>query len=184
MLLESNWTVKIVFDWSSQYQQSLLYSTKHDHSVVPIYFKEKQQPPRSQTELHERFVLFVLLTIFCHFKKERVPVKDIKDLTCLPKQHALTLYKLSLLAHKCLVEEKIVLQYPDINNICPNFDKIPGAMNRFGLLQAVQSFSFNQLKQNISLNFLHYSVQEFLAAFCVTNLNAFNKVWYCEKHFG
>ena len=141
-------------------------------TILLCLFKEKQQPPESQTELHEKFVL---LTVFRHLKREGVPVEDINGLKHLPKQYASVIYKLSLLAHKCLVDNKIVFQYSDIHNICPNFDKIPGALNGFGLLQAVQSFSFSQIKQETSLNFLHYSVQEFLAAFHVANLNAFQQ---------
>ena len=139
-------------------------------TILLCLFKEKQQPPKSQTELYEKFIL---LTIFRHLKKEGIPVEDIKDLKCLPRKYTSIMCKLSLLAHKCLVEDKIVFQYSDIRNICPNFDKIPGALNGFGLLQAVQSFSFNEVKEEASLNFLHYSVQEFLAANYITSLNAF-----------
>ena len=76
-----------------------------------------------------------------------------------------------------------MFQHSDIDNIYRNIDKVPGALNGFGLLQAVQSYSFSQAKQETSFNFFHYSIQEFLAAFHIANLNVFQQTAILKETF-
>ena len=52
--------------------------------------------------------------------------------------------------------------------VCPQIDEIPGAINCFGLLQAVQYPGI--MKMTTMLSFIHFSLQEFLAAYHVSCL--------------
>ena len=80
-------------------------------------------------------------------------------------------------------ENKIIFSYDDLKNACPITDTIPGALNGFGLLQAVQYFSYLNNTHETSLNFLHYSIQEFLAAFYISSLNSSNQVTLLKSTF-
>ena len=51
---------------------------------------------------------------------------------------------------------------------CPDITATPGAINGFGLLQAVQHFGVTA--KTMTFNFSHFSIQEFLAAYHVTQL--------------
>ena len=53
--------------------------------------------------------------------------------------------------------------------MCPEVDNIPGALNGFGLLQAVQHYPVKGAGVAVSFNFLHLTMQEFLAAWYVSH---------------
>ena len=55
-----------------------------------------------------------------------------------------------------------------MKSVCPNIEDIPGAINGFGLLQVVQHFS--ETRKIKTLNFIHFSIQEYLAACCLKTL--------------
>ena len=67
----------------------------------------------------------------------------------------------------------------EITAACPQVDEIPGALNGFGLLQAVQ----DGLTNNITLRFVHYSMQEFLAVFHITCLSHYEEFCLLEGKF-
>ena len=55
--------------------------------------------------------------------------------------------------------------------MCPDINDTPGAINGFGLLQTVQHYPQEGAGETASFNFLHYTMQEFLAAFHVSTLS-------------
>ena len=69
---------------------------------------------------------------------------------------------------EALNKQKLIFTIDEIRKACPDISVIPGAINGFGLLQAVQSFSVAEATLNF--NFIHYSVQEFLAAHYIAYL--------------
>ena len=140
-------------------------------AILLCLFKEDYQLPENQTDLHRNFTFF---TIFHHLKKAKMISESwvTYDIKSLPKPNRKVIWHLSKLAYMSLEENKIIFSYNDLKNACPNVDEIPGALNGFGLLQAVQHFSFSNNKHETSLNFLHYSIQEFLAAFYISSLNS------------
>lgn len=69
----------------------------------------------------------------------------------------------------------------EIKAACPDIDVIPGAINGFGLLQAMQHTSLTHAA--LSLNFVHFSVQEYLAAYQVTCLSPQKEGEILEKYF-
>jgi len=151
-------------------------------AILLCLFKEDYQLPENQTELHRNFTFF---TIFHNLKKAKM-IMDRKvtyDVKSLPKHYRKVIWHLSKLAYVSLEENKIIFSYDDLKNACPCIDEIPGALNGFGLLQAVQHFSFSNNKHETSLNFLHYSIQEFLAAFYISSLNSGNQVALLKNSF-
>jgi len=63
----------------------------------------------------------------------------------------------------------LVFTSQDIAAACPDMASIPGAINGFGLLQAVQHFGLSG--KTVTFNFLHQTIQEYLAAhYIITDL--------------
>ena len=64
---------------------------------------------------------------------------------------------------------------------CPDIAAVPGAINGFGLLQAVQYFDIKGEK--MTFNFLHFTIQEFLAAHHVASLSPSKELKILKKKF-
>jgi len=80
----------------------------------------------------------------------------------------------------------LIFTIDEIKAACPDITAIPGAINGFGLLQAVEHLS---ITGTTIFNFLHLSIQEYLAVYHITNLPADEelriikeKVWN-DSHF-
>ena len=68
----------------------------------------------------------------------------------------------------------------EIKAACPDITAIPGAINGFGLLQAVEH---SGLIETTTINFLHVSIQEYLAAYHIANLPADEELKIIEEKF-
>ena len=77
----------------------------------------------------------------------------------------LNLDKLSL---QGINRNKLIFSMSDIKEVFPDMDENSYLIHGFGLLQAVQHFGMTQTE--LSFNFIHASVQEFLAAFQISTL--------------
>jgi len=143
------------------------------HLAVLLYlFKVQSILPETLTEMNESFILH---TIYRSLKKHGVirfgsVNTAVHNLEKLPNEIYNIIYKLSELAYGGMQNNKLVFSYDDITNYCPEIDDIPGSINGFGLLQVVQHFSQKGPGETASFNFLHYTMQEFLAAFYLTKL--------------
>ena len=137
------------------------------HLAILLYlFKFQNKLPETLTEMNE---LFILHTIYRSLTKNQLTADDtvtaidaIKD---LPNNILDIVNRLSKLAFKGLQSNQLVFSYIEIKAIWPEIETdIPGAYNGFGLLQAVQHFSKKGAGTTASFNFLHFTMQEFLAA--------------------
>ena len=121
--------------------------------------------PNGSTELYNYFICY---TIRHHLRKEGIVLHDnFKDLHSLEHPYKEVIQQLSCLSYKALDNNQLTFTFDEIKKECPQIDQIPGALNCFGLLQAVQHFG---IQTTITLNFVHFSVQEFLAAYHITCL--------------
>ena len=91
----------------------------------------------------------------------------------------LQLAKLSL----ALDSNKLIFSLDEINTCtaCPDIITMPGAINGFSLLQAVQCFDLTGTTMTFS--FVHYSIQEYLAAYHITNLSYHEELKLIEEKF-
>jgi len=69
----------------------------------------------------------------------------------------------------------------EIKAACPDITTIPGAIKGFGLLQAVEHFSLTG--KTVTFNFLHFSIQEYLAAHYIANLPADEELRIIKEKF-
>jgi len=58
---------------------------------------------------------------------------------------------------------------------------IPGAINDFGLLQAVQHFGLT--KKTLTFHYIHLSIQEYLAACCIIKLSSHKELEILQEKF-
>ena len=123
--------------------------------------------PNNSTQLYN---YFICLTIRRHLAKYGYHVDNtITDLSNLPDPCSKIIQQLSRFSLEALNNNKLVFIFDEIKAACPDIETIPGAINDFGLLQAVQHFDINGEK--MTFNFLHFTIQEFLAAHHVASLS-------------
>ena len=142
--------------------------------------------PSNSTELYNSFIFH---TIKCHIKRvnPEAEIEYVKDdfIDKLPKQYKKILLKLSAFCLQMMDDEKqlkVVFTLKELKDACPNIDEVPGGINCFGLLQAIEHYSC-QSTVVTSLNFIHLSVQEFLAAYQITKLSDKKELKYIQSNF-
>ena len=147
--------------------------------VLLFLYKQGISLPKNSTELYNHFIC---LTICRHLAKCGHPLDNtITDLTNLPDPYKEIIQQLSKLSLEALNSNKLVFIFDEIKVTCPNIETIPGAINGFGLLQAVQHFGLTG--KTITFNFLHFTIQEFLAAYHVANLSPNNELIILKEYF-
>ena len=138
------------------------------HLAILLYLFKQGNLPETLTEMNESFILH---TIYRHLERYGLTPSDAVDkLENVPKPILDIVYNLSELAFNGLQENKLVFTFDEIKQKCSSINETVGAINGFGLLQAVEHFSFKGAGTTTSFNFLHYTMQEYLAALHVSNL--------------
>ena len=119
---------------------------------------------------------FILHTIYRSLTKDHQltktgPETRVDSIKGLPDNVLDIVNSLSKLAFMGLKNNKLVFSYSEIKSNCPEIENdIPGAFNGFGLLQVVQHLPKEGAGITSSFNFLHFTMQEYLAAFHVSNV--------------
>ena len=138
--------------------------------------KEERPLPTNSTGLYN---LFICLTICRHLAKSGITLdEDIKDLNGFPQPYQKIINQLSKFAFKALGNNQLVFTLAEIKKESPDIDK---AINGFGLLQVVEYAG--RMSKCLSFNFIHLSIQEFLAAYHVTTLPPSKELSILQKNF-
>ena len=154
--------------------------------VVLVYLYKQGIPlPQNSVQLYN---YFICLTICRHLKKHAHHLQDnITDLTKLPNLADLPepynkiIQQLSKLSLEALNDDKLIFTLDEIKAACPDITAIPGAIKGFGLLQAAQHFGLTGT--TTTFNFLHFSIQEYLAAHHIANLPADEELRIIKQKF-
>ena len=135
--------------------------------VVLVYLYKQGIPlPTNSAELYN---YFICLTVCRHLTKYGHHLQsNTTTLTNLPEPYSRIILQLSRLSLDALNNDKLIFTLDEIKAACPDISYIPGAINGFGLLQAVEHFGLTGTMT--TLNFLHFSIQEYLAAHHIANL--------------
>ena len=132
--------------------------------VILLYLYKLGIPlPKNSVELYHHFICSTINRHLSKFGKH-----NITDLTDLPDPYNTIIQHLSKLSLEALNNNQLVFTLEEITAACPDIAAIPGAINGFGLLQAVQHFGL--YAKTMTLNFIHFTVQEFLAAHYISHL--------------
>ena len=147
--------------------------------VVLLYlYKLGIALPKNSTELYRHFICS---TICRHLSKFAKPLTNITDLTDLPEPYSRIIQQLSKLSLEALNNNKLIFTLYELTAACPDIATIPDAINGFGLLQAVQHFGL--YAKTMTLNFIHFTIQEFLAAHHVAHLPPNEELKVIEANF-
>jgi len=136
--------------------------------VLLFLFKQGFPLPKNSTELYK---LFICLTISRHLSKySNSSLQPITDLDNLPEPCGTIVQQLSQLSLEALNNNQLIFTLELIKSVCPQVESLPEASNGYGLLQIVQHADiFTNTK---TFNFIHFSVQEYLAAHYFAKLSA------------
>ena len=152
-------------------------------TVLLWLFKQGVNLPKSSTELYN---LFICHTIRHHLVKHKVSIDSFSDLNTIPQPYKRIIQQLSVLCLKALETNDLVFSLQDIKLACPEIDTFPGAINAFGLLQAVEHYSQDPKFMGAptkTLNFIHFSIQEYLAAYQITCLPPKIELQFIKMNF-
>ena len=142
------------------------------HLAILLYlFNARSKLPETLTEMNQSFIIHTIWRSLT--KDELIPtgVNKVDSLEDLPKPISNILNKLSKLALIGLQKNQLVFTVDQIKAICPEIEfNIPGALNGFGLLQVVQHFPKKGAGTTGSFYFLHFTMQEYLAALHVSTI--------------
>ena len=145
--------------------------------VILLYLYKLGIPlPTNATELYRHFICSTISRHLSKFGKH-----NITDLTNLPDPYNIIIKQLSKLSLEALNSNKLVFTLEEITAACPDIAAIPGAINGFGLLQAVQHFGL--YAKTMTLNFIHFTIQEFLAAHYISHLPPNEELKVIEANF-
>ena len=150
-------------------------------NIVVLLFLYKQgiSLPNNSTALYNHFIC---LTICRHLAKCGHPLDNtITNLNDLPDPCHKIIQQLSRFSLEALNNNKLVFTWFEIKVACPDIKAVPGAINGFGLLQAIQHFGLTGT--TMTFNFLHFTIQEFLAAHHVANLPPSKELKILHKYF-
>ena len=142
-------------------------------TILICLFKEVSNPilPKNQTDMNDQFVC---ITISRFLRKNNIKA-DIKSLENLPAPYKQQFKNLSRLAFDLLGKDKVVFNDNDVKQYSNWSD--------LGLLKVVKYSSFLKCTPVASYNFLHFSLQEFLAAYYVTSLALRSQVHLLKDKF-
>ena len=127
--------------------------------------------PKNQTDMNDQFVC---ITISRFLRKKNIKL-NIKSLENLPAKYKRQFKNLSRLAFDLLGKDKVVFNDNDVKQYSNWSD--------LGLLKIVIYSDFLKHTPVASYNFLHFSLQEFLAAYYVTSLGFHNQVRLLKDKF-
>ena len=123
--------------------------------------------PNTQTELYKNFTQ---MTIIRFIKKYKI-FSTIISIANLPDPYNKMFLELAKLAFEALKTDKIVFTLSEIEQGCPNLTMNPSNWNGLGLLKAVRYFSPQVGNDQVTFHFLHFSVQEYMAAWYIATLS-------------
>ena len=145
--------------------------------VILIYLYKQGIPlPSNSTQLYN---YFICLTICRHLAKSgHLLDNTITDLANLPEPCNTIVKQLSKLALEGINNNKLIFTLAEMRAACPS---IEGVIDGFGLLQAVQHFGLTG--KTMTFNFVHLSIQEFMAAHHITQLPPDEELRVLEAKF-
>ena len=135
-------------------------------TVLMFLYKKGFPLPKNITDLYEYFICFTIKRYLNkHQIKQRFKSLDKHD---LPDPYGNIINQLAALSYTALSKHQITFTLEEIRTACPDIDNIPEGINGLGLLQAVKHFGF--IEETTTVNFLHLSLQEYLAAYHIVYL--------------
>ena len=149
--------------------------------AILLYLFCQKNLPETLTEMNESFVIH---TVYRHMEKSKFPKPDcIKHLNDIPQKLLEIIWKLAELAFNGLQNNQLVFPYDKLKDVCPEVCDVPEATDGFGLLQTVEHYPQKGAGTTTTYNFLHLTMQEYLAAYYVSTLPEEKQLELLQKSF-
>ena len=146
-------------------------------SVLICIAKEYDQLPKTQTDLHSKFIVYNISQFLQKLTFLEHPMSDLDE---LPLQFEGYFLEICKYAYYALLCDKIIFTASEIKTDFPTFADAPGSWSGLGLLKAA---SFEENNECTSYDFLHLSIQEYLAAYHITTLNTNQQINILRNYF-
>ena len=175
---------KIAHHLETHFTISNLCFVPFNMAVLLYLFVTKHQLPENIFDLYNYCVCCTIhryLTRKGHSSQDTITYSNLKS---LQEPYKTVINQLSKFAMETLLIDKIIFTEEEVKSACPNIAKI---VDGFGLLQAVEKS--NENGKTYTYHFIHFSIQEFLAAYYIACLSpdqtqkALEKQFWESKHF-
>ena len=148
-------------------------------TVLIFLYKYEDTLPKNSTELYDHFVR---LTICRNVStSDKALIKTIPDLRKLPEPYSKIVNQLAKLSLQYLNINKLTFTQGELETACPDIKTISEDINGFGLLQAIKHF--RSTGEMMTFNFVHLSIQEFLAAYYIAQLPPADELKILKEKF-
>ena len=165
--------------WSNPTINALCYIPLNMTILLCLVKDGIDRLPKAQTDMYYNFVEVTIL----HFirKLDMQISKTVTSISELPDPYNKVFEELTRLAYKALKIDKVVFRLKEIKDMCPNIALSPSNWSGLGLLKVVQC---NDIEMgNVTFNFLHFSIQEYLAAWYISTLPNGKQIKLLEETF-
>lgn len=156
---------------------SLCYIPLNMTILLCLSIKDIKNLPKTQTELYERFID---MTIIRFLQKQGYNCNTL-GLSELPHPHNEVFKELSCFAFKALKNDQLVFTLAELKANCPNLTS--SNWNGLGLLKSAKYFDYNNSKEELTCHFLHFSIQEYMAAYYISNLSSNEQIRLLKSTF-
>ncbi|XP_065896269.1 NACHT, LRR and PYD domains-containing protein 12-like [Dysidea avara] len=137
--------------------------------------------PKTQTDMYRKFIEMSVYHFIKKLSGGNSPV--LTDLAKLPPPHNQVFNEMAKLAYKALKVDKIVFTLHEIEADCSNLTITQSNWNGLGLLKAVRYFNIQTGGEDVTFHFLHFSVQEYMAAYHISTLPDKKQIKILSKSF-
>ena len=135
--------------------------------------------PKTQTEMYRKFIEMTIV----RFIRKYENCYTVINIGELAHPHDKLFIDLAKLAYEALKTDKIVFTLHEIKEGCPHLTTTSSNWNGLGLLKAVQYFSPEMGNDQVTFHFLHFSVQEYMAAWYISTLSDRKQIKLLNKTF-
>ena len=150
--------------------RAAMYTPVSAAIVEQVFKSAPHNPPTTVTQLYSAFVLMRLEQHLSEHPKYSDMNIKVRTLADLPKRVLEDLQRLCGLAYEGVSQQKIV------------FSSLPEGVSTLGLLQTVPQV-YNEGEGRVSYNFLHYTVQEYLAALHLSHLQPYQLISITDTNY-
>ena len=137
--------------------RAAMYTPVSAAIVEQVFRSSPYDPPTTVTQLYSAYVLMRLEQYLTEHPKYSDTKMKVRTLSDLPERVLTNFHELCRLAYLGVSQQMIV------------FSSLPEGVSTLGLLQSVPQV-YDDGENQVSYNFLHYTVQEYLAALHISHL--------------
>ena len=154
-------------------------------SVLVFITKVSDELPKSRTEVYSKFIIYTISRFLQSdkFLPDTIPEVTIVQINDLSPEYKTYFLGICRYAYNALQENKIVFTANEIRTDFPTLADAPSNWSGLGLLKTAQYFSAKEDNNCTSYNFLHLSIQEYLAAYHITTLSINRQLSVIKNYF-